>query len=486
MKDTTLVFITLFVYCLIVNHSFTQCVCPPIVESGNTTVTVQSVADLKNALDIANANNGNMTIKVDPGVYQLNTNLRFINTNMSNLTIMGSSGIKEDVTIKGLGWNNNAVTHIFNVAADHFTVANMTIGEVFYHPIQVHSNPNDADDFLMQNVRIIDAKEQLLKVSGGGNLYADRGQVLCSEFEFTAGIAYQFYTGGIDGHRANNWVIKNNVFKHIRSPDGTLAEHAIHMWQDCTGTIVDANQIINCDRGIGFGLGPNLSEGHSGGMIINNFVHTSRDVGIGLESAPDALVYNNTVITDNYNNSIEYRFPTTTNVEIINNLVNGLVTDRSSGSSGIEMTNETISNLSVFTDASNYDYHINGTPTNIVDAGTNLNGFTTDYDCDSRITGMGIDIGADELDLTSNTDVLLGNDCIELYPNPTPGVFVIQGILDNYMIQIIDSNGMVYQTFNQAAGQIQIDLSALPNGLYFVRIEHHVSSQVYLQTILKS
>ena len=81
-----------------------QCVYPNISESGNMTVIVQTVTELQNALDLANSNNGNMTIKLDPGIYTLDSNLRFISDNMVNLTIMGSSGLKEDVTIKGLGW----------------------------------------------------------------------------------------------------------------------------------------------------------------------------------------------------------------------------------------------------------------------------------------------------------------------------------------------------------------------------------------------
>jgi len=462
-----------------------QCVCPNISESGNMTVIIQTVTELQNALDLANSNNGNMTIKLDPGIYTLDSNLRFISDNMANLTIMGSSGVKEDVTIKGLGWNNNAVTHIFNVAADHFTLAHMTIGEVYYHPIQVHSNPTDADDFKVQNVKFIDAKEQLLKVSGGGSLYADRGQVLCCEFEFTAGIAYQYYTGGIDAHRAVNWIVENNIFKHIRSPESNLAEHAIHFWRGSQGTIVNANQIIDCDRGIGFGLGPDISSGHTGGMIVNNFIHTSRDVGIGLESAPDASVYNNTVVTENYSNSIEYRFPSTTNVEIINNLVNGSITDRSSGSSGNEITNVTVTSLDLFVDASNYDYHISGSPSDIIDAGTNLNIIDTDYDCEERILGLGIDIGADETDISSDTDIILAEDCIELYPNPTSGIFSIKGLLENYAIRVIDYNGVVHKMYHQPSGLIEIDLSNLPVGLYFVRIEHKLSTHVAIQTILK-
>ncbi len=368
------------------------CDCPEPAEPGNV-VNVQNVSELQTAMSQANSQNGNMTIILAPGEYILNTNLPFISGSTADLTIKGATGNRDDVIIRGQGWNSNAVTHIFNVAADRFTVADITIGEVFYHPIQVHSNPSDADDFTAINVRFIDAKEQLLKVSGGGELFADRGGVYCCEFEFTQGVAYQFYTGGIDAHRSVDWVVHNNTFKGIRSPDGTLAEHAIHFWQVCTGTIVTANKINTCDRGIGFGLGDNPANGNVGGLIMNNFVHTNRDVGIGLEHSPDTKVYNNTVITDNYPNSIEYRFSATTNVQITNNLVNGLIRNRN-GASATIMTNHQTNDMSVFTDAPNFNYHLSGEHSNIVDSGTSVNELVQDIDCDPRINI--IDIGADE------------------------------------------------------------------------------------------
>lgn len=480
MKNNLL---TIALFFTLLHSTYSQCDCPPSPSQANA-VFVTNVSELNAALDQANNQNGNLTIVLEPGTYALSSNLRFIATHMENLTIMGSTGNRDDVIIKGLGWNNNSVTHIFSVAADNFTVADLTIGEVFYHAIQIHSNPNDADNFVMQNVRVYDVKEQLIKVSGGGDLFADNGKVSCCLFEFTAGIGYQWYTGGIDAHRSVNWEVKNNIFKHIRSPEANLAEHAIHFWRESSGTIVDGNQIIDCDRGIGFGLGGDPLGGHVGGLIMNNFVHTSRDVGIGLESAPDVKIYNNTVITDNYNNSIEYRFPTTTNADIINNIVNAAITDRSSGSTGSLLTNYTTSSMDIFVDANNYDYHIEGMPTDIIDMGTTLSDVIHDYDCGSRPSGSAADIGADEAAISSDTDVILGLQEITLYPNPTAGIFSIKGELDDYIIEILDGSGNIFDTINQPSGTVEIDLSSLPNGLYFVKIAHINTGFLQMQKII--
>ena len=66
-------------------------------------------------------------------------------------------------------------------------------------------------------------------------------------------------------------------------------------------------------------------------MIRDNHVHTVRDVGIGLESAPGAQVINNRIITENYPNSIEYRFAATTDVVITGNQVTGNIISHDGG-----------------------------------------------------------------------------------------------------------------------------------------------------------
>lgn len=468
------------------NVIWSQCICDPLPAAQGTIITVNNVMELHAALSQAYTNNGHTTIELNTGTYQLESNLLFISSNMSNLTIRGAIGNRDSVTIKGLGWDNSAVTHIFNVAADSFTLADVTIGEVYFHPIQIHSNPNDADYCRIQNVRFVDAKEQLLKVSAGGLAYADNGKVICCLFEFTAGVAFQYYTGGIDAHRSKNWEVKYNTFKNIRSPGEDLAEHAIHFWRESLGTVVEGNQIINCDRGIGFGLGGDITSGHQDGLIMNNFVHTSRDVGIGLESAPNTKVYNNTVVTENYQNSIEYRFPTTGNVHIANNITTDLINDRNSGSSGLVESNFQIGNLDIFVDPNAYDYHLDGTASGITDNGLALSEVLFDYDCMDRPVGNGPDIGADEGELLTSTDVLLDISGILLFPNPVVDTFTITGLLNAYTIQVLNQLGLVYQTYDQVSGTVEIDISNLPVGLYFIKIEGKTNEIISIQLILKN
>ena len=181
-------------------------------------------------------------------------------------------------------------------------------------------------EVLIHNVRFVNTREQMLKVTA----FSHRGIVEWSEFDFPRGEAHHWYTGGIDAHGAVDWIVRNNRFINIRSPGSRLAEHAIHFWNNSSGTLVERNQIINSDRGIGFGLG---KRGHTDGIIRNNMVHTTRDVGIGLENAYGAKVYFNSVVTENYGNSIEVRFPGSSNIRVEANLVSKQIRHRDGGTS---------------------------------------------------------------------------------------------------------------------------------------------------------
>jgi hypothetical protein len=363
-----------------------SCTLIPLPEPTGPTVTVSNVAELLAAAQQAN-NSGNLTILLEAGTYTLDDMLWISG---QNVTFRSRSGNRDAVVIRGQGMSGG-VSHIFNVSGDNFTVADLTIGWVANHALQVHS---DADNPVIHNIRFADTGEQMLKVSyvPGDNSSSDNGLVEWCVFEYSAGVGPQYYIGGIDAHQARNWIIRNNLFRHIRSPEADLAEHAIHFWSESSNTLVENNTITDCDRGIGFGLG---ERGHSGGMIRNNMVHTTRDVGIGLESADGAEVYNNTVFTENYENAIEYRFTRTRGVALINNLTNAQIAGRDGGS-GRNETNVTAAQAAWFVNAGSGNLHLASANPSVVDEGQALAGVIRDVDCEPRPKGAGHDIGADE------------------------------------------------------------------------------------------
>jgi hypothetical protein len=370
-------------------------------------VVVANVSQLENAVENAN-NGGDNEIILQDGTYSLSDILPVW---ANNVIIRSQSGKRDNVHIYGQGMYGG-VTHVFNVAGTNFTARDMTIGKVSNHAIQIWGN-NNSSNTLLSNLRIIDTYEQMVKISydSSSSNSSKNGVMEFCLLEYTAGVGPQFYIGGIDGHQTENWTVRNNTFKYISSPSGSVAEHAVHFWSDSKDTVVENNLIIDCDRGIGFGLG---SRGHSGGIIRNNMIlHSSTDYGfadvaIGLENASNVKVYNNTVyFANNYPNAVEYRFNGTSGGTIANNLCNKAITSRDGGSATLK-TNITNAQANWFVSVSTGDLHLTSQVSQVIDQGTTISGLTADYDGDTRPQGSGIDIGADEYTENGNGGITPG------------------------------------------------------------------------------
>ena len=88
--------------------------------------------------------------------------------------------------------------------------------------------------------------------------------------------------------------------------------------------------------------------------------------------------------------------------------------------------------------------------------------------------------------ITQTADLEIKNNCIFLYPNPTAGLFTIEGNFNNYSIQILSANGTLFQDLSNQSSPITIDLSALPNGLYFVKAVNIPNNNLCIQHIIKT
>ena len=363
------------------------------------TVSVSTVSELRAAVDDANSSGGGVTILVEDGTYTLNTGL-FIRA--PDVTIAGKSGDREQVIIEGDAMSADAsVGNVITVGASGFTLESVTLQKSRNHLVQIRGE-NNADSPTIRNCIFRDSYEQMLKVSvdtSNTSVASDNGLVENCLFEYTAGIGPQYYIGGIDAHSSSNWTVRDNVFRNIISPSNAVAEYAIHFWNDSAENLVERNLIINCDRGIGFGLS---SRGNSGGVIRNNMIYHAAghgafaDVGIAIHNSPGTAVYNNTIFQEHgYPNAIEYRFSGTSGALITNNLVNADIRALD-GASGTESNNVTDADLLWFVDARGGDLHLRDDFAGVVDQGGEIEGLTEDFDGDTRPQGAGVDIGADE------------------------------------------------------------------------------------------
>ena len=363
-------------------------------------VTVTTVAELVQSVEQANSG-GDKEIWLENGIYTLDS---AIVIQSDGITVRSTSGNRSAVTVQGTGMHGT-VSHVFLVQADNFTARDMTLRDVYYHAIQMQPH---AQAPTMINLHILDTGEQMIKAAfnqSQPNIHSDNGRVENCRFEYSTGIGPQWYIGGVDAHHAFDWVVRGSTFVNIRSPEdpdegGRLAEHAIHFWNGSRNTLVEKNTIINCDRGIGFGLG---SQGHVGGIIRNNMIyhnaaHDMGDVGIGLETVTDAQVYNNTIYQEHtYANAIEYRFAETTGLLIANNLTNKAIAERDGASSEVS-SNVTSAEPSWFVNPLAGNLHLAAPVPAVVNQGRYIDGLDEDIDGDVRPQGGGYDIGADEYD----------------------------------------------------------------------------------------
>lgn len=372
-------------------------------------VVVNSVGSLQAAINSANGG-GDKNILIADGVYNLAGVVFYISAD--GVTVRGQSGNRDAVVLDS-NYIEGGTSGIFRIVSSNVTVRDLTLKRPYQHAI--HISPGGGSDItgiLIDNVHIIDPGEQAIKINAdtydNPSYRANNGTIQNCLMELTdvgrtklTSPSHPCYTGGIDGHWAINWTVKDNTIRGFWCADA-LSEHGIHFWSDSVNILVERNLIIDCDRGIGFGL---LSQGqvrgNRGGIIRNNMIYHGpdygvSDVGISLEATPDAQVYNNTIYHVHNYSAIEYRFDTTTNILIANNLTNRPISLRD-GATGQVTSNVTNASQSWFVNPAGGNLHLAGSIGSVVDQGINIAGLTDDFDKEKRPQGRGIDIGADEL-----------------------------------------------------------------------------------------
>ncbi len=358
-------------------------------EEGKDIIWVSNVDELMQT--VQSTKEGNKLVIIKDGTYVVKDRLWLTG---DNLIFRSESGDREKVVLKGNGMDGN-IGFIFSIAGNNFALKDVSVGEVRNHGIQIHGEFN-ADNMHVQNVRFFNIREQMIKgTRDRNNTYENHTDSCIVEnclFEYTEGYAFQYYCGGIDVHHGVDWQIRNCTFRNIRTANNQLTEGAIHFWSNSENTLCENNTIYNCDRGIMYGLDNST---HKGGIIRNNMIHVTKDVGIYLCYATGAKVYNNSIFNDSaYPNSIEYRFPETKDCEIINNLTNKPITQRNNGQA--EVDNNVVNALDFwFVNPAIGDLHLKVLPTEVIDKALDLADVPKDFDGDERAEGTS-DIGADE------------------------------------------------------------------------------------------
>lgn len=92
---------------------------------------------------------------------------------------------------------------------------------------------------------------------------------------------------------------------------------------------------------------------------------------------------------------------------------------------------------------------------------------------------------SNDTEISSNTNIQVANNCIEIFPNPTDDYFIVNGLFDDYQIKVLDANGATYLTLNPIGSETIIDVSTLPSGMFFISVENQDHEDVCVQKIIK-
>ena len=367
------------------------------------TIRVATTPQLHRAVEGAGADT---TILLDPGDYQLDRTLDF---HQRGITIRGAQADAARVTLRGAGMRERRVGVALSISAPDITIADLTVGFVGFHAIQVRGE-RGASRVVVHNVRLVDTGEQLFKGStDGGPRHADAGLVACSTFEYTDH-APSDYTNGVDVLAGSDWVVRDSTFRRIRGPHAGnyTAGPAILFWANSQRTLIERNVVIDSARGIALGLGPSAGRkgarhserryDHQEGWIRNNVIvnlHPWADEGIEVNAARDVRIEHNTVLTEGLLPwSISLRFPSTT-AHARNNLTTRAIQLRDGGT-GVLEGNMSGARPDWFVDAAAADVRPAGGDLPLVDAGVPIVDLTEDMMRRSRVRGAAPDAGAHE------------------------------------------------------------------------------------------
>ncbi len=349
------------------------------------TVTVRSVDDLVYAVQDLRPST---TLLLEDGEYRLRT---MLDIPVPDVVLRSKSGDRTRVVIRGAGLTEQHVGVALSISSPRVTVADLTVGYVAYHTVQVRGE-SGASNFMLHNVRLVDAGQQLFKVTLSKAQQADDGVVACSLMEYTDH-APSSYTNGVDALGAKGWVVRDNRFVRIRGPKAGNynAGPAVMFWANSIDTVVERNLIVDSYRGIALGLLPEAQDlaragekrvDHQGGVVRNNVIcnlHPWADEGIEANGASDVQIDHNTVLVEgSLSWSISARFRNTTAL-VRNNITSRQILLRDGGRA--EMEGNVAGALpSWFQSAPACDLHLTDQAGSAVEAAVPLTHVADDFD----------------------------------------------------------------------------------------------------------
>ncbi len=380
----------------------------------------------------------NDTIIIASGVYTINDRWKLhIDGRPGPVLVKGATGNPEDVVIRGLGVDNDAMGINFELNnCPNWTFESLTAKDSYYHAFKFDLGSKDCT---LRNIIMLDNGEGGVKGTSNTavGIYPDRLLVEDCLIGFTIPTGgNRGNVQGVDGVGVNDWIIRGNTFINVQR-NGQPA-YACFTKGNSSNTIIENNLFINCLVGASFGGGGsswniyrdnNREFEHSNGIIRNNVFIRCTDAAVYINKADNCKVYNNTVFECEL--TIQLRFPQTSGY-VRNNLVlrspnNPYEEIVRSRDGGVFLAKE--GNMAAtYTDfvranGSNKEIDLHLVETSAaIDAGVDV-GPDVEYDhnWNPRYAGNAIDVGAYEFGVPASVKLLnrlIDKGIVKIYPNP--------------------------------------------------------------------
>jgi hypothetical protein len=81
-------------------------------------------------------------------------------------------------------------------------------------------------------------------------------------------------------------------------------------------------------------------------------------------------------------------------------------------------------------------------------------------------------------DVTSVNESKQIESNLKIYPSPTSNYIIIEGPNEVYSLQILNIQGQLFHELNNTDGHQNIDVSFLPSGLYFIKVNYNKVNQI--------
>jgi len=212
---------------------------------------------------------------------------------------------------------------------------------------------------------------------------------------------------GIDCNFCDDFLIAGNYLHDIREPTSEPYSHydrgaCIQMKSTSQNTLIERNRIARCHIGIVLGGEGLASPEHRGGIVRNNLIYDSDEIGIAIVNATGGTVTHNTLFRNGEAIRIaqDGRYPESQNqVDVTNNILDGPIRAMTEWEGTIKGNYFLEPNLAdqVFRNPSARDFRLRATALAVIDQAVGMGSkVSNDYDGFVRPQGAGADIGAFE------------------------------------------------------------------------------------------